>query len=724
MGNTNTARVARLTLKELRETLRDRRTIITLILMPVLVYPLLSVAFQRLLLSSFRGGTTTTYVIGLTSDDDWNIVGGLIRQGEELLTEENTRAESATPASDDGPLNLVANRPIIVEPLKVDDLEQAVAGRIVDLGVRVVAAEDESQPPQLDLMYLPKFVLGVEAREYVERRLRAVNDEFLRERLRELNIQASVAAVEFHVQPVADASGTSAFSASALVPLILVLMTITGAVYPAIDLTAGERERGTLETLIAAPVPRLGLLLAKYAAVLTVAVLTATVNLAAMTVTVIAIDLGPVLFGEAGLSARVVVQVFSLLLLFAAFFSGVLLAITSFARSFKEAQAYLIPVMLFALTPGVMSLMPGLKLEGVTVATPLLNVVLLARDLIDNRADPVTAAVVVLSTAMYTLAAIAVAARIFGTDAILYGSQGNWSDMIRRSPVKLTTAPPSTALFCLAILFPAQFLAANMLARLQALSIDARIILPSLAAALIFAGLPLAVATFQRIDVTTGFQLYAPRLLSILGAIVLGFSLWPGVLELLLLARNFGPTGLSDETLKWAKGVVEHLQQASPVLVLLSLAVVPALVEEFFFRGFLMGAFLPRSGPARAIVYSGVLFGLFHLIAKDALAVERLLPSTLLGLVLGWVCYRTGSVIPGMVLHACHNGVILVIAQYQNVLERWGWGAEVSEHLPLWGVALSLVAAACGLFLIHIGGRVAPRPVLQSAVQSATRSPG
>ena len=67
--------------------------------------------------------------------------------------------------------------------------------------------------------------------------------------------------------------------------MILILMTVTGAVYPAIDLTAGERERGTLEMLMASPVSRLKLLLAKYAAVVVVAVLTALVNLVAMGIT-------------------------------------------------------------------------------------------------------------------------------------------------------------------------------------------------------------------------------------------------------------------------------------------------------------------------------------------------------------------------------------------------------------------------------------------------------
>src|SRR5438067_7754961 len=98
-------------------------------------------------------------------------------------------------------------------------------------------------------------------------------------------------------------------------------MTITGAVYPAIDLTAGERERGTLEVLVAAPVPRLGLLFAKYLSVVAVAVLTAVVNLATMTVTLLVSGLGPLVF-RGGSPALAIVQVFFLLLLFAAFFSA------------------------------------------------------------------------------------------------------------------------------------------------------------------------------------------------------------------------------------------------------------------------------------------------------------------------------------------------------------------------------------------------------------------
>jgi hypothetical protein len=108
--------------------------------------------------------------------------------------------------------------------------------------------------------------------------------------------------------------------------------------------------------------------------------LTAVVNLTAMTVTIAATGLGPHMFGDKGLSPQSIVTVLVLLVLFAAFFSAVLLLITSFARSFKEAQAYLIPLMLLALAPGMLSLM-DIQLTGALKVAPLVNVVLLAREM-------------------------------------------------------------------------------------------------------------------------------------------------------------------------------------------------------------------------------------------------------------------------------------------------------------------------------------------------------
>ena len=91
---------------------------------------------------------------------------------------------------------------------------------------------------------------------------------------------------------------------------------------------------------------------------LTVALLTTTMNLISMFATLFALGLEGTVLGNFG--PTMVVQVIVLMVVFAAFFSAVLLSITSVARSFKEAQAYLVPLMLISLTPGVFSLMPNL----------------------------------------------------------------------------------------------------------------------------------------------------------------------------------------------------------------------------------------------------------------------------------------------------------------------------------------------------------------------------
>jgi len=163
--------------------------------------------------------------------------------------------------------------------------------------------------------------------------------------------------------------------------------------------------------------------------VLAVALLTALVNLAMMTATMLVLGVGPGLFRSGPQIILVLVEVLGLLVLLAAFFSAVLLALTSLARSFKEAQAYLVPLMLVAITPGLLSLLADMKLEGGYLWVPLLNVVLLARDLLDGVARPLTATVVVLITACYAVVALVVAARIFGRAAVP-GAEEGWLSRI------------------------------------------------------------------------------------------------------------------------------------------------------------------------------------------------------------------------------------------------------------------------------------------------------
>ncbi len=402
--------------KELREIFRDRRTILTLVLMPLLLYPLLGVAFQTFRESNLTPTGAPVYRIGTAEADDRPSVETYLRMGHDAIQQRETpeeqsarRAASSPPPHQrpDPELRFVA----------VEDLENAVIYGLIDAGVRLrpsgrfMERLQQDRAVDWELLYREDSALGLDAVRHLEELCSAANTRLARPPV----VSAHRAAPRDAGASATDSPGQSSARKSTLlpglVPLILILMTITGAVYPAIDLTAGERERGTLEILAAAPVPRLSVLFAKYVAVVTVAMLTALVNLGTMSVTLYVTGMGEALFGEDSLSPLVLVQVLALLLLFAAFFSAVLLALTSFARSFKEAQAYLVPLMLLALMPGILSLVPGLQLQGPLVVAPLINIVLLTRDLLEGVASPMVVVVVVASTLLYALAALAVAAQ-------------------------------------------------------------------------------------------------------------------------------------------------------------------------------------------------------------------------------------------------------------------------------------------------------------------------
>ena len=265
-----------------------------------------------------------------------------------------------------------------LDPVIVDDLDEAVQTGQADVGLRLRAsrgllavAADGNQTADWELIYVDESPVGVVAARYLMRLAAAANEGFLAFRLQGTKAVQRIPPVQIQATVLTAGPEKRSTALAALLPLVLVLMTMTGAVYPAIDLTAGERERGTMEILMAAPIPRLSLLLAKYFAVVTVALLTALMNLSVMTATLFALGLGTHLFDSPWVFALVLVEVLGLLVLFAAFFAAVLLTITSVARSFKEAQAYLIPLMILALAPAVMSLLPGLSLHGVYFYVPL-----------------------------------------------------------------------------------------------------------------------------------------------------------------------------------------------------------------------------------------------------------------------------------------------------------------------------------------------------------------
>ena len=750
-------RLGRLCLKELRESLRDRRTLITLILMPILVYPLLSMAMQRLIVGTASGlnADKTEYIIGVQDEQAGSLVASAlgetalaIRQGVRHSIEIR-RPMLANPAakkiaaSNTTESDTADNNPKVRENASAIDPQTAGFNIVVAEGISLQQALEEGQ---VDVAVLqvrsesvslgrngtyPAYQLELSFRD-ADLRSEAAMLEF-RKAMELVNDTQSLqfrGALPPAVRMISTATGRKVdamTSLAGILPLIMILMTITGAVYPAIDLTAGERERGTMEAMIATPAPRFLLLLSKYVAVVTVAVLTALANLLACWITLSIGGLGRALLGERGLSLLAIAQILPLLVIFAAFFSAILLAMCSFARSFKEAQAYLIPVMLVSLAPALLTLMPNIEFSTLLGIVPLVNILLLSRDIMTGSPQALPAFAAVFSTLLYAAAALVVASRLFGAESATAGSQETWSDLVRR-PKRMKELPDLGDLAVyLALMFPVFFILTNLFGQMD-LSIASKLWINALILLVLFLIAPALVAQYRRLNPRSTFLLggwwgdsgpmasgpiasggsvvsYGAGVIRGLGVLcgvcLLASGLWVIAFEVLKVLSDFGFGAISIER---AEGLEEAKAQFASIpfwMIFVTSALAPALAEEFFFRGYVLSAFRNRIAPLRAVLYSALIFGLFHVINGSVLSLERFFPTTLLGLALGFVAIRTHSLWPGVLLHAIHNGLLFWLTRFSEK-ELSEWFGSTNQHFPPIWILASLASVACGIGLVYL----------------------
>ena len=248
------AQQVRFCIKELRETLRDRRTIVTLLMMPLLTYPLLGLGLRFISTKAARDQEGASYQFLLATDREGEWFNDVLRAGERLLATDEPPADIAIFVPDDG---------------ATLDLSASVSAGEADLGLKITWSDDFSFGPQqaatVEFVQMKDSPTSRAAADFVRTRLDAVNAVVV-------TTWAKSQSEDFELPITQTKSEVTAPPAPSaiigLLPLVLLLMTVTGGVYPAIDLTAGERERDTLETLMALPVPPFRLLLAKYAACL------------------------------------------------------------------------------------------------------------------------------------------------------------------------------------------------------------------------------------------------------------------------------------------------------------------------------------------------------------------------------------------------------------------------------------------------------------------------
>lgn len=732
-------RVLRLSRKELRESLRDRRTLATLILMPLIVYPLLGSVVQRFAISRVDPNSPPAVVV---FDNSIPLVVVQAILGEELNEARTAIDEmsSKTPESSDDAGNKERSTPSLQaiagtptgeaigalinrdesqgppikflpyeSPVKAEFMEEFLQTEEADVGVRqTLPGRDKKTgrilPGRFDILSRSGDAFSRRAALELESRLLNFRDRELRDILDQTRFGSGIMPTVS--QQSVKNNGPRTSPLAAFVPLMLVLMTMTGAVYPAIDLTAGERERGTLEILMAAPVSRTHLLTGKFIAVLTVAVLTAVINLVAMLLTLYATGFDRVLLAD-GASVTMFLQILALLVVFASFFSAVLLCITSFARSFREAQAWLIPLMLVSLAPGILSLIPGVHLTIGLALVPLVNIVLLGRELFQGTASVPLYAVTLLSTLAYTLLALRVAANAFGHDAVLFGQSATVPAFSKRRNTPQTRIPFAIGIGWLVLLVPLFLVLSGLRSKVVAIeNLSGQLILSACLTILLFAAIPVAITKWIGVSAADGFALKRFHGATLLGAILLGCTMWTIAYEVLIF---------SQAPLKWMemlnntklRELAQRLTTETPLIIrITALAIVPAVCEELFFRGFLINTLMKHKDRwLRPMLVSTFVFAAFHVIVDQSLTLERFPATFLLGLALCGIRLSSGSIIPGIVMHAVSNGLLLSLKDLDPWLQFIGLNLNVENEasLPVWFLVSSILVSGTGAGFVWMG---------------------
>ncbi len=701
--------------REVRDQLRDKRTLFMIFVLPILLYPILGIGVLQFS-AAFEQKPRTVVLVGPENlpadppllDPDPKHKGlfhpGLFDSPAEAgrlrvlvlpsagawLDPEFRKKETRGGAAD----------AVVVVPA---DLAKQIARRDApEIAIDFDSADERSQ------------ITGLRVREVLSRWQRAILDRRLKADHLPPGYTEPVRIAAVDVATAAELGGSVW---AKLFPFLLVMMSLTGAFYPAVDLCAGEKERGTMETLLISPASRAEIVMGKFLTVLLASVMTALLNLASMALTGVQLarQLGATAAGQSAASGSRRLQamiappslesafwIVLLLVPLAAFFSAVCLSLAILARSMKEGQYYMTPLYMVCLPLIFLTLAPGIEINLFYSLVPVTGVSLLLRALMlgDYRVAWHFFLPVLLTTIGYGAVALRWAVDQFQREDVLFREAERfdlrvWVRHLLRD--KEPTPTGGEALLCFVLMlslswFMTQYVVFAGLGHSTAGMAVAQvgfILTP-----------PLAMALFLTSSPRRTLRLFWPEPRYLALAVGLGLALNPLVNELRPYVTRLFP--VSAELKQAMEQMMRGVNDLPTALFLFAL--VPAVCEEFAFRGFILTG-LQRNHDARAaILMSAVLFGFMHVLLS---LFQQLFNATLLGLVLGLLAVRSRSIVPGIVFHMLNNGLAVALgfwAASPSGLRFAGWVyRDPGEGLYHYGVVAAGAVVAVVLLTRLVG---------------------
>ena len=680
--------------------LRDRLTLLVVIALPLLVYPLLILGITKVTESQTATLQAQPSKIALWGESAAALTNWLARTNTILLQPWRGATDEVREGLLSGTLRPPTNSVAAVEgrsrrqraadppsdkdhPI-VQAAGELVANRQVDAVLVLWPGLDKSLQEdglgKVSILYDSVRPSSSTARERLNFEFNAFRREQVVQREREHGLTEGFSRVlDVVVTNVAPPQRRQGEFVGSILPLLLIMLSVMGGLHPSIDLTAGEKDRGTMQTLLCAPLRSTEIVAGKFLAIWSICLLAALANTTSLAATLARVVSATGLpTAPPALYALTFLALLPVTFTVTAFF----LAVAALARDAKDAGNFLGPALIVLTGPLAIVATPAAELTPVTAFLPVVNIGLLIKSVFIAEAKPDMAFLALFASGLYAMLALLFAARVFGREQVLVGGKDAVRAIFTIERPQNTAASPALGLTTFALSCVAGFYGSLFLQNLGVIPMVLGVQLGC------FLAPPLLVALLFRLSWPRTFSLRLPDWRAILAAIVLGLSAWAVV------------GGVAVRLVPPPESLVRAIEKVllldgkplSLPLLWLVIALTPAICEETMFRGLVLSG-LRKWGKWPAVLTSAFLFALAHA------SIYRLLPTLLLGILLGLVVWRTGSILCGVVIHALNNGLMATMLHSPKMVSLLG--LNEGSIIP-WRVTLiGLGAFAIGLWILR-----------------------
>ena len=693
--------------KELLDVFRDKKAIIMMVLVPILLYPLIffgSMAVMTMIQSNMEEGE---YKVAIVASDDGALKSAVEKHNENAKVEAQEKAE--TESTDQGnssedsvsqgnsastSANGIATDVLTLVDAPSGDYQEALQNE--ELDAYVTSSKDSSGKTVYEVYY----VSSITNSSYAAGIVRDVVDELSREESKE-KIQAAGLDADVIMNPVVCESEDLASSEQSagsilgmILPFLLVLSLLMGTMYPAIDVTAGEKERGTLETLLTLPVSNREIIFSKFFTVAIIGIISALLNIvsiAFMGTYMIhlmgdAMESMGISFAGIDIGKFIPAIIFTVLaiLAFSLFISAVTMCITSLAKSYKEANNYITPLMLVVMLTGYIGFIPNIELTHTMALVPVANICLMIKNLLLFKVEYKLVAVVLVSNVLYAIVAVLILSRIYDSENVLF-DEGKFSLKLfeRRSNMKKGGVPTTgDAWFMVVFVMFAYLYLGSVLEMKYGFG-------GIFGIQMIIFVLPLLYVLYTKRSILQTYSFRKTKFMNFVAALFMGC----GAMLIGIILTSFVSMLFPTEAEMVSSGLMNELMSDNELLTFAVVALTPAVCEEMLFRGFLFSAFRGRYKIVVSVLLTAVIFGVYHM------SIVRFFTTALLGAALAVIVYYSDSIFPAMMMHAINNGIAVLQMYHPDTMENIFPLFAVEEP----GIMESIVVSTMGILLLAAG---------------------